>query len=171
MRMALWWGGGIVACAAVIAGLKLALTAAAPNHHFLSSLTSPSGHGGMSAIVYGGFVLLLGPSLTRGWRVLAQIGVAILVLAVAVSRIVLHEHTIAETVVGLGVGIAALAMLRAGLVRPRRSACRPRRCAWPRWRSSKLDAGRGGARASDPGAGAFGAASTSWTRGTAAGPR
>jgi undecaprenyl-diphosphatase len=115
-RMALWWGGSIVAAAGVLAGLKLALTAAAP-HHSLTGLTSPSGHAGMSAIVFGGFVLLLGPSLTRGRRRSAQIAGAILVMAIAVSRIVLREHSITETVVGLCVGIAALAGLRAGLVR------------------------------------------------------
>jgi membrane-associated phospholipid phosphatase len=117
VRMALWWGGSIVACAAVIAVLKLLLTAAAPHHHSLTGLTSPSGHAGMSAIVYGGFVLLVGPSLTRGWRVLVRIGVVALILAIAVSRIVLHEHSIAETVVGLAVGFAALAALGAGLAR------------------------------------------------------
>jgi membrane-associated phospholipid phosphatase len=115
--MALWWGGSIVASAAAIAVLKLVLTAAAPHYHSLSDLTSPSGHAGMSAIVYGGFVFLIGPSLTRGRRVLAQLGALVLVMAIAVSRIVLHEHTIAETVVGLGVGFGALATLRAGLAR------------------------------------------------------
>jgi membrane-associated phospholipid phosphatase len=116
-RMALWWGGSIVACAAAIAVLKLLLTAAAPHHHSLTGLTSPSGHAGMSVIVYGGFVLLIGPSLTRVWRVLARFGAVVLVVAIAVSRIVLHEHSIAETVVGLAVGFGALGALRAGLAR------------------------------------------------------
>lgn len=116
-RPALWWGGCIVASAAAIAALKLLLTALAPHHHTLTSLTSPSGHAGMSAIVYGGFVLLLGPSLPGIWRVVAQLGAFGLIMAIAVSRLVLHEHSIAETVVGLGVGFAALAALRAGLAR------------------------------------------------------
>jgi membrane-associated phospholipid phosphatase len=116
-RMALWWGGSIVASAAVIAVLKLLLTAAAPHYHSLAGLTSPSGHAGMSAVVYGGLALLIGPSLTRVWRVLARIGVLALIMAIALSRIVLHEHSIAETAVGLGVGFAALGGLRAGLGR------------------------------------------------------
>lgn len=117
MWPALWWAGSIVATAAVIAVLKLLLTAAAPHHHTLTGLTSPSGHAGMSLIVYGGFVLLIGPSLTRIWRVLARFGAVVLIAAIAVSRLVLHEHSVAETVVGLGVGLAALGVLRAGLAR------------------------------------------------------
>jgi membrane-associated phospholipid phosphatase len=116
-RIAVWWGGSIVACVAVITVLKLVLTAAAPHHHTLTGLTSPSGHAAMSAIVYGGFMLLIDPSLPRVWRVLAQVGVAALILAIAVSRIVLREHSIAETIVGLAVGSVALLALRAGLRR------------------------------------------------------
>jgi membrane-associated phospholipid phosphatase len=115
--MAMWWGGCIVASAATITALKLVFTALAPHHHTLTGLTSPSGHAGMSAIVYGGFVLLIGPSLTRVWRIVAQLGALALILAIAVSRLVLHEHSIAETVVGLGVGFAALGVLHAGLRR------------------------------------------------------
>lgn len=117
VRPALWWGGCIVACAAVIALLKLVLTALAPHHHTLTGLTSPSGHAAMSAIVYGGFVLLIGPSLTRVWCVAGRLCVLALVVAIAVSRIVLHEHSIAETIVGLFVGGAMLGALRAGLAR------------------------------------------------------
>lgn len=116
-RPALWWGGCIVASAVVITALKLVLTALAPHHHALAALTSPSGHAGMSAIVYGGFVLLIGPSLPPIWRIAARLGALVLILAIAVSRLVLHDHTIPETVVGLGVGVAALAALRAGLGR------------------------------------------------------
>ncbi|HEY1796702.1 MAG TPA: phosphatase PAP2 family protein [Stellaceae bacterium] len=115
--MAAWWGGSIVVCAGVITVLKLLLIAAAPHHHSLSGLTSPSGHAAMSAAVYGGFVLLIGPSLPRAWRIVVQLGALALVLAIAMSRIVLHEHSIAETVVGLGVGFAVLAGLRAALSR------------------------------------------------------
>jgi membrane-associated phospholipid phosphatase len=115
--MALWWGGSIVASAAVIAVLKLLLTAAAPHHHSLTGLASPSGHAGISAIVYGGLVLLIGPSLTRIWRVLAQFAAVVLIVAIAISRLVLHDHSVAETVVGLGVGLGALGALRAGLAR------------------------------------------------------
>jgi membrane-associated phospholipid phosphatase len=117
VRPAVWWAGSIVATAVVIAVLKLLLTAAAPHHHTLTGLTSPSGHVAVSAIVYGGFVLLIGPSLIRIWRVLAQSGAVVLVIAIAISRLVLHEHSVAETVVGLGVGVAALGLLRAGLAR------------------------------------------------------
>jgi len=117
VRPALWWGGAIVAGAAAIAVLKLVLTAAEPHHHTLTGLTSPSGHAGMSAIVYGGFVLVIGPSLARVWRVVARLGAAVLIVAIALSRLVLHDHSLAETVVGLGVGLAALGALRAGLAR------------------------------------------------------
>jgi undecaprenyl-diphosphatase len=116
-RMAQWWGGAIAASAAAIAALKLVLIAIAPHHHTLTGLISPSGHAGMSAIVYGGFVLLIAPSLPRVWRIAAQLGALVLIVGIALSRLVLHEHSIAETIVGLGVGFAALAALRAGLRR------------------------------------------------------
>ena len=38
-------------------------------------------------------------------------------MAIAISRLVLHAHSVAETVVGLGVGLATLGVLRAGLAR------------------------------------------------------
>ena len=117
VRSALWWSGCIAAAAAALGALKLVLTAIAIHFHMLASLSSPSGHAGMSAIVYGGFVLLTGPSLPRMWRVLARLGALALVLAIAASRLVLHAHSIAETAIGLAVGLAALVAFGAGLAR------------------------------------------------------
>ncbi|HEX3882478.1 MAG TPA: phosphatase PAP2 family protein [Stellaceae bacterium] len=113
---AVLWGGSVVACALTIGVLKLILTAAA-SHHSPTGFSSPSGHAGMSAIVYGGFVLLIGPSLAPAERWLARLGAVVLIAAIAVSRIVLHEHSLAETAVGLGIGLAALTGLNAAFKR------------------------------------------------------
>ena len=107
-RLALGWGVSIAACAGTIGALKLALAACCHR----SGLASPSGHVAMSAAVYGGLVLLLAGSLAPLERRAAAIGAALLVAAIAASRIALHEHSIAEVVIGLVVGGAALAALR-----------------------------------------------------------
>jgi len=109
-RPALLWGGSIVACAGTIGVLKLILIAAAP--HYSVNGFSTSGHAGMSVVVYGGFVLLIGPSLAPPERWLARVGAVALIAAIAVSRVMLRKHSLAEIAVGLGVGLVALAGLR-----------------------------------------------------------
>lgn len=101
LRLAAAWAIAIAACVAATAALKLALA------------MSPSGHASVSAVVYGGFVVAVGPSLTPLLRWPARAGAGLLIAAIALSRLVLHKHTIEETIVGLALGLGALAAFRA----------------------------------------------------------
>ena len=106
-RIAVLW-----CCALLVAGggtalLKIYVDAcSAP----VPGLDSPSGHTGMSTLVYGGLALMIGTE-TASWRRLAvgAAGVAI-VATIALSRVLLGAHDLIEVVVGLLIGSAALAL-------------------------------------------------------------
>jgi len=106
-RTAFIWLGALLACGAVTSLLKVYFKAcSAPS----LALHSPSGHTSMSTFVYGGLVLVIGAE-TQSWRRLATgtLGAAA-IIAIAVSRIILGAHSVAEVVVGLIVGAGALAV-------------------------------------------------------------
>lgn len=65
-------------------------------------ITSPSGHVGMSAVVYGCLALLLSQGSPR--RVLLLAATALFVVLIAISRVVLGAHNQAEVLTGLAVG-------------------------------------------------------------------
>lgn len=118
-RMALGWCLAILACAGLIATLKLVL-AVCGYHPGVSALASPSGHTAMSTAVYGGFAAVLGARLERPARQAAIAAAAALMLGIAASRAVLHYHSAVEVAVGLAVGSLALAgiVALAGRYRP-----------------------------------------------------
>jgi membrane-associated phospholipid phosphatase len=112
-RIALLW-----CCALLVAGggtalLKIYIDACTIP---VAGLDSPSGHTGMSTLVYGGLALMIGAE-TASWRRLA-VGAAgvVLVAAIALSRVVLGAHDVIEVVVGLLIGGTALALFARGYV-------------------------------------------------------
>ncbi len=73
-----------------------------------SSVTSPSGHAAASACIYGSLALMVGRRAT-GWRRIAPaLGAICLIAGIALTRLVRHDHTLPELLIGLAVGIAAL---------------------------------------------------------------
>lgn len=115
-RLALAWCLVIAGCAGAIAALKLAFVACgAPL--IGPVLTSPSGHTAMSIAIYGGYAAVLGARLPLAAR-LGLIAAAVLfAIGIALSRVVLHDHSPVEVVVGLTVGGATLAVLVAIVAR------------------------------------------------------
>jgi membrane-associated phospholipid phosphatase len=109
-RLAIGWAIATICCAGVISGLKLVLDACG-NPLVGAGLTSPSGHTAMSVVVYGGFAAVIGTRLARPARVALLTGAAALIIAMPMSRIILHVHTPIEVVIGLAVGLAALAVI------------------------------------------------------------
>jgi membrane-associated phospholipid phosphatase len=97
----------LAACIIAIGLAKIALRSCGqPLLH--TDMTSPSGHAALSTTVYGAIALLFGarwPSARR-WILLA--GAAALVGAIALSRIVLGNHSPVEVAIGLAIGSAAL---------------------------------------------------------------
>jgi membrane-associated phospholipid phosphatase len=112
-RIAVLW-----CCALLIAGggtalLKIYIDACTVP---IAGLDSPSGHTGMSTLVYGGLALMIGTE-TASWRRLAvgAAGIA-LVATIALSRVLLGAHDVIEVVVGLLIGGTALALFARGYV-------------------------------------------------------
>ena len=76
--------------------------------HWDVGLVSPSGHAAISLTVYGMAAMVLTSWTSGVWRVSLAMAAAVLVAAIAVSRVLLGVHTVTEVVVGLLVGAAAL---------------------------------------------------------------
>lgn len=75
-----------------------------------SGASFPSGHAAGSAAVYVVLLLLAVPWLDRRWRVvLAVAPAALLVLAIASTRLLLGVHYPSDVVAGLGLGVACAA--------------------------------------------------------------
>jgi undecaprenyl-diphosphatase len=91
--------------------LKLLVGRARP--HFSNTTSTafgssfPSGHAMNSTVVYGSLLILAWPRLrTGGTRLLAAAAAAILVLAIAASRVVLTVHYVSDVVAGIVLGMA-----------------------------------------------------------------
>lgn len=95
-------GGGTVAAKLAFHACGRALTDAA--------VVSPSGHASFAAIFYGAVAILIGAGRSRLVRLLLGGAAALLVLAVAISRVRTGAHTPAEVLVGAAIGAAGLAV-------------------------------------------------------------
>jgi len=110
-RIAVLW-----CCALLVAGggtafLKIYIDACTVP---IAGLDSPSGHTGMSTLVYGGLALMIGAE-TASWRRLAVSAAGVAMIAViALSRVLLGAHDVIEVVVGLLIGGTALALFARG---------------------------------------------------------
>lgn len=69
----------------------------------------PSGHSMMSLVTYGALVLIFLPVIPKSRRTLAIVGVAVISLAVGVSRLALGVHYISDVLGGYVLGAAWLA--------------------------------------------------------------
>ncbi|HEX4507635.1 MAG TPA: phosphatase PAP2 family protein [Alphaproteobacteria bacterium] len=117
---ALMWLLIAFACNFVISALKL---------YFLSCpigdmLRSPSGHTGFGILVYGSITLVLAKTVRKRWlrTIIVAAGTG-LVTAIAISRLILHNHSPLEIVIGGLIGGVSLlvfaALYRPGSSRPR----------------------------------------------------
>jgi membrane-associated phospholipid phosphatase len=111
-RLAVAWALTVGGCAATIGVLKL-LFGACGHRLAILQVHSPSGHTAMSTAIYGSFALLIGASLPPRRRHVLLGAAALLIAAIAGSRLVLHEHVLPEIEIGLIVGLAAIAGFRA----------------------------------------------------------
>ncbi len=110
-RSAFWiWGDGIAACGLIMAGLKLLFRSC--GHHWIDQVTSPSGHTAMSAVVYGGLVLLAGRGAGRVPQALLLLAVLALVAVIGVSRVVLNVHSLPEVLIGLAIGTGVTLLMQ-----------------------------------------------------------
>jgi membrane-associated phospholipid phosphatase len=121
-REALRWAIAVALCGGGIAVLKIYFYACPP----AVDLQSPSGHTGLSTLVYGAVALFAMEDAKR-WRrwAVAAAGSA-LVLAIAATRYMLGAHSLAEIALGLAIGIATLAIFRGRGALPRAAAASPK---------------------------------------------
>jgi membrane-associated phospholipid phosphatase len=115
-RLALGWVLAIGGCAVAIGVLKLVFGACGAQLA-LADIMSPSGHTAMSTAVYGSLALLVGAPLAPGRRRALYAASAVAIVAIAVSRVALHDHTYAEIALGFAVGAVAVAVFRTALAR------------------------------------------------------
>jgi len=111
LRAALWWG---LAMAIALGGTLLAKIVFIPCGHLLPALSvhSPSGHTASAAAAYSGLMMLAAQATRAPGQRLAALGLgAMIVCAVALSRVMLHAHTIPETLVGAAIGATAPLLL------------------------------------------------------------
>jgi len=104
-RAALWWLVALALCVAVTAFLKIDLYPCPQS----AQLRNPSGHVSLSVLVYGAIATLIAAQFGHRQRLAAIGGIAALVIAIALSRILLDAHTALEVVFGLGIGLGSLA--------------------------------------------------------------
>ena len=110
-RSAFWtWGGGIAACGLTMAALKVLFRSC--GHGWIDQVASPSGHAAMSAVVYGGLVLLAGRGAGRVPQALLLLAVLVLVAVIGVSRVELNAHSLSEVLIGLGVGTGVTMLMQ-----------------------------------------------------------
>jgi membrane-associated phospholipid phosphatase len=116
-RVAVAWVVAIGAAAVAISALKLVFGACETALTTTVHIVSPSGHTAMSTAVYGSLALLIGGQFPTRCRRGLALAAAILVVAIGWSRVVLHDHSRAEMLIGFLVGAGALALFRAMLGR------------------------------------------------------
>ena len=115
-RSASWWAISVLSCSIVIFVLKLVFYQCPPT----PQLHSPSGHTSLSMLVYGAITLVTAAE-TKGLVQKAMwLGGICLILAIAVSRLLLHVHSMAEVGMGLVIGAASLVLLLSELSTTRR---------------------------------------------------
>jgi membrane-associated phospholipid phosphatase len=108
-RGALAWLAGTLATLGCVTVLKVAFIACGWRWTD-GVLNSPSGHAASAALCYGGFALLvLRPSGAA--RAALLLVPPLLAVLVGVSRVVLHQHTPAEAVLGGAIGTAGAFLL------------------------------------------------------------
>jgi membrane-associated phospholipid phosphatase len=115
-RVVLAWVVAIGAAAVVIGALKLVFGACG-SVITSAHIVSPSGHTAMSTAVYGSLALLIGGRFSPRYRRALALAAAIVIVGIGWSRVVLHDHSRAEILVGFLVGAGALALFRAMLGR------------------------------------------------------
>ena len=104
------WALAVVMCGGAIGLLKVYFSACST-----SIVENPSGHVGMSTLVYGGLALMVAVRWRRTAVPVTAAGLGI-IAAIAVSRVMLGAHDTAEVLVGLAVGAAALAIFAKALI-------------------------------------------------------
>jgi undecaprenyl-diphosphatase len=113
-RLAGYWSAAIVFGQLAAAIFKLAIQRARPLANFsdgISSYAFPSGHAVMSTVVYGFLAVLVARQLSRPHRWVVYAMAALLVGAIAMSRLYLGVHWMSDVLGGLSLGLVWVSLL------------------------------------------------------------
>ena len=102
------WAVTLVLCACLTIFAKLALYTCGAELA-LTDLRSPSGHTSISVTFYGCCALMMSVDKERQARLLLLAGGAVIAVAIAVSRVLLEAHTVADVVAGFAIGAFCVA--------------------------------------------------------------
>lgn len=102
------FGRALLACLITMAVLKVIFISC--GHAMGSSINSPSGHTSLGMFFYGTVAILFWVKRPGIQGILASSALALLVCAIAVSRLLLNAHNLPEVIVGACVGALALTL-------------------------------------------------------------
>jgi membrane-associated phospholipid phosphatase len=107
-RVAAFWASTLALCAAITLLLKLCFYGCGAGLPAIGIL-SPSGHTSIGTTFYGCCALMLSAEKARWERLVLLLGSVALVIAIAMSRVILQAHTLNEVILGLSVGALCVA--------------------------------------------------------------
>jgi membrane-associated phospholipid phosphatase len=112
-RVAVSWVVAVGLCIVVTALLKILLYVCSP----VPDLVSPSGHTGLSTLIYGALALVIAVE-KRGWqRVTVLAAGPGLIAGIAGSRLILNAHSALEVGIGVLIGTVTLALFASRYLR------------------------------------------------------
>jgi membrane-associated phospholipid phosphatase len=122
VRWLAWWFVGVVAVGwALTQGLKLAVARGRPPTNgdlsFARGFSFPSGHASVGIYAFGGLAVVLVLTLRAHLRWWLSVPVALVGIAIGVSRLVLGVHWITDVVAGWALGLLVLSVAAALLPR------------------------------------------------------
>jgi membrane-associated phospholipid phosphatase len=120
LRAAAWWAVSVIFCGGVTAALKILFWGCPP----IVGMRSPSGHTSLGTLVFGAIALMIAIEGGAWRRRIAAAGVVGVILAIAVSRLLLDVHSVSEVILGWIIGSASLALFARGYRRCRPTAIR-----------------------------------------------
>jgi len=106
-RAALFLLGSFLLAVISIALAKLAFIGCRAFFH-RPDIQSPSGHAALSAAVFWAYAILMRSHLAPNRRFLPLLLLSLLIVAIAISRVALHDHSAAEVWLGLFAGSVSL---------------------------------------------------------------
>jgi membrane-associated phospholipid phosphatase len=107
---AAWWAVSVISCGGVTMALKILFWGCPP----IFGVHSPSGHTSLATLVYGAIALMTAIE-GEGWRprIAAAGGIGVIV-AIAVSRLLLYVHNLPEVILGWIIGSTFLVLFGLG---------------------------------------------------------
>jgi undecaprenyl-diphosphatase len=116
-----YWLGAIALAVAFTLAFKLVLQVPRPADLYagVSEFSFPSGHTIVSATVYGFLALLVAREVSLRWRAMLAGGTALLVTAIALSRLYLGAHWLSDVAGGIAFALAWVALLGIAYLRHR----------------------------------------------------